>query len=140
MKDESLGYLTNCEQLKNVLKSEPSGHIGEHVIQAVTKQLERDGRLERGFPGSLCSVDENDYAGRWEDIYWDDSSGKPLPAEEVHRARYEELEYIRTHKVYEKVTLEQCWERTGRKPIPVRWVDINKGDAVNPDIPIEVGS
>ena len=36
-------------------------------------------------------------------------------------------------RVYEKVTLAECMKATGRKPIAVRWVDINKGDTTNPN-------
>jgi hypothetical protein len=46
-------------------------------------------------------------------------------------ARMEEIEEFRKRRVYEKVPLKQCMERTGKAPIKVRWVDINKGDDVN---------
>ena len=36
-------------------------------------------------------------------------------------------------KVYSKVPVKKCMEVTGRKPVAVRWVDINKGDAINPN-------
>eukprot|EP00973_Karenia_brevis_P046223 6408888-Karenia_brevis.AAC.1 len=35
-------------------------------------------------------------------------------------------------QVYRKVSLSKCWETTGKKPIGVRWVDVNKQDDVNP--------
>ena len=28
---------------------------------------------------------------------------------------------------------QQCWDNTGKAPIGVRWVDINKGDDINPE-------
>ena len=31
------------------------------------------------------------------------------------------------------VYLSKCWAATGQNPIAVRWVDIRKGDVVNPD-------
>ena len=37
-------------------------------------------------------------------------------------------------EVYEKVPIEECWRETGKAPIAVRWVDINKGDDDNPEI------
>jgi len=64
--------------------------------------------------------------------YWDDVSGKELDPKMVERAREEEMGEFRKHTVYEKVPLAQCWSRTGKKPIGVRWVDINKGDIRNP--------
>ena len=30
------------------------------------------------------------------------------------------------------VPLEECWSVTGQKPIATKWVDVNKGDKVNP--------
>ena len=56
-----------------------------------------------------------------------------MDTEGVRKARAEELEHVRAYEVYRKLPVKQCWERTGRKPIQVRWVDINKGDAVHPD-------
>ena len=35
--------------------------------------------------------------------------------------------------VYRKVDKSVCWEATGKAPIPVRWIDINKGDSTNPN-------
>ena len=34
--------------------------------------------------------------------------------------------------MYTKVPIQQCWKQTGKKPIAVRWVDINKGDVLKP--------
>ena len=35
-------------------------------------------------------------------------------------------------QVYRKVSLSRCWEITGKKPIGVRRVDVNKQDDINP--------
>ena len=64
---------------------------------------------------------------------WDDISGKELEWALVVAARIEEMEEFRKHGVYIKVPIKECMERTGKKPIGVRWVDINKGDEVNPE-------
>ena len=29
--------------------------------------------------------------------------------------------------------IDECWQQTGRAPIPVRWVDISKGDELFPN-------
>ena len=42
------------------------------------------------------------------------------------------MKEFKKHMVYEKVPVRQCWERTGKASVGVRWVDINKGDDVNP--------
>ena len=35
--------------------------------------------------------------------------------------------------VYLKVPRWQCYERTGKAPVKVRWVDVNKGDEKEPN-------
>jgi len=93
-----------------------------------------DGRLlGGGCLGSVgpCDEDKAEFRASME-RYWDDVSGKELDPKMVQRAREEEMCEFRKHTVYEKVPLAQCWSRTGKKPIGVRWVDINKGDIRNP--------
>ena len=58
----------------------------------------------------------------------DDLSGAILEPELVAEARREEINYFKSRGVYEKVPIEECWHQTGKPPIAVRWVDINKGD------------
>ena len=64
---------------------------------------------------------------------WDDASGKPLDPKLVGEAREEELREFRKLGVYIKVPVSRCWDATGKKPIGVRWVDINKGDDEKPE-------
>ena len=61
----------------------------------------------------------------------DDVSGEPLDPAEVRRARKEEIRYFKEMNVYKKVPLAECWAKTGRAPIGVRCVDVNKGDSKN---------
>ena len=61
----------------------------------------------------------------------DDLTGEELDPEEVKKARKEEITYFRNMNVYKKVPLEECLRETGKKPIGIRWVDINKGDRKN---------
>ena len=58
-------------------------------------------------------------------------SGEPLDPAEVRKARKEEIRYFKEMNVYKKVPLAECWAKTGRAPIGVRWVDVNKGDSKN---------
>ena len=50
----------------------------------------------------------------------------------VVAAREEEIIEIQKHVVYEKVPLTDCWDNTGHAPINTRWIDVNKGDVINP--------
>ena len=38
------------------------------------------------------------------------------------------------HQVYDKVPTEECYRVTGKAPIGTRWVDVKKGDDVNPEV------
>ena len=58
----------------------------------------------------------------------DDLSGANLVPELVAEARKEEINYFKSRGVYEKVPIEECWHQTGKPPIAVRCVDINKSD------------
>ena len=44
----------------------------------------------------------------------------------------EEVGYVRVIRLYTKVPTSDCIERTGKKPIAVKWVDVNKQDKLNP--------
>ena len=61
---------------------------------------------------------------------WDDVSNEYLVPEFVHAARALEMEYFHKLGVYEKVSREDQMA-TGGKIIGVRWVDVNKGDALD---------
>ena len=65
-------------------------------------------------------------------VAWDDQSGAVLKPSMVKAARKEEIKYFKEMGVYEKVDISKCWEETGKSPVGVRWVDINKGDDNNP--------
>ena len=68
----------------------------------------------------------------WE-RYWDDATGKELKKDLVEAARAEELQVIREMGVWRHVPREMCMQVTGRPPIKLRWVDINKGDDLHPN-------
>jgi hypothetical protein len=101
------------------------------ILLGLIDQMRVDGRLlGGGCLGSVGPCDENTTEFK-ENMsrYWDEVSGKELDPVLVLEARREEmLEF----DVYKKVPTVQCWSRTGKKPIGVRWIDINKGDDRNP--------
>ena len=43
------------------------------------------------------------------------------------------MKEFRKHDVYSKVPIKECLEKTGRKPIGAKWVDVNKGDERRPE-------
>ena len=60
--------------------------------------------------------------------FWNDMSGEPFDPKLVREAREEEMRELRKHNVYSKAPVSECWAETGKAPIGVRWVEINKGD------------
>ena len=63
----------------------------------------------------------------------DDVTGQQLDPRLMVQARKDEIQYFRQMGVYEKVDVAEAWAQTGKAPIAVRWVDINKGDSQNPN-------
>ena len=59
----------------------------------------------------------------------DDVTGGPLEPSKVIAARQEEMDYFKNMQVYEYSTNADCKAATGKSPIGVRWIDINKGDS-----------
>ena len=72
-------------------------------------------------------------AGTEQDVrggeFWDDRTGKPLDSEKVRAARAEELREL-DRRVWVEADVQECWNKKGRGPIGVRWVDVDKGFGV----------
>ena len=75
----------------------------------------------------------HEYVNNDEETFYDDMSGELLDPQLVKKARAEELEYAGRYNVFDIVDLAVCWQATGKAPIKVRWVDVNKGDDVAPN-------
>ena len=82
--------------------------------------------------------DENDleeYVDQyWTEIAMDDVHGKELDLGEVRKARKEELDYMRSRGIWREVSVQEAWDKTGRAPVSVKWVDTNKGTEEEPNI------
>ena len=102
--------------------------IVRKIMRGMAKGMRTQGRLNPGEEGAVMAVEENN----WETFY-DNLSGSMLDPETVRRARKEEIAEVHKHRVYTKVPLEECYEKTGKAPIGTRWVDVNKGDSVHPE-------
>ena len=50
------------------------------------------------------------------------------------RARREEVEYIRRHKMYTRVSGEVCLRETGSAPIKTGWAETDKGQPGQPNV------
>ena len=64
----------------------------------------------------------------------DSVNGQLLLEALVRAARKLELEYFESKQVWEKVPRSEALARTGKRPISVRWIDVNKGDDDDPKL------
>ena len=128
--NRELRIVTNIDEINRYVKE--VGVLSQGILKtAITKQLLICSRIDSTIREAVVPIDEVMDPNR---VYYDDISGKVLDTKAVISARMEEIEGIKTFKVYDKVPRNEAYERTGRKPIAVRWVDVNKGDDINPEI------
>ena len=64
--------------------------------------------------GRLMHHDAQELLSVWEGWHWDDNKGGWLDPELCANVRREEVEYIRRHKMYTRVSREACLRETGR--------------------------
>jgi len=69
-----------------------------------------------------------------QEAFYDEATGKRLPTQLVKLARREELQFFHEKGVWRVVPIAKAWQQTGKAPISVRWVDVNKGDEENFEI------
>ena len=58
---------------------------------------------------------------------WDDVKNQRLDVKKVRAARHEEIQYMLKKGIWREVDIQECWDRTGRAPVSVKWVDTDKG-------------
>ena len=85
------------------------------------------GEIRGGCWGEIAAMNEADEEARGMEKAWDDVTGRELDWDMVLAARMEEMEEVKKHGVYTKVPIHECVKATGKKPLKVRWIDINKG-------------
>ena len=106
------------------------------IIRGLVEQMAEDGRIgaHRGKAmlamgiGARDPIEEGNDQAMQSYETWDDVSGKPLDTAKVKKARKEEMVEFAKHGVYHKVPIQECWDKTGKAPLGIRWIDINKGD------------
>ena len=110
------------------------------MLRGVRDQLAADGRIKDGCYGVQAEDDdaqverhlrgpEQGYSG----TFRDDLTGQALKDSLVKEARATELAFFHSKHVWVKVPRNEARTRTGRAPISVRWVDVNKGDDAHPN-------
>ena len=65
---------------------------------------------------------------------WGENTGEQLPTKLVEASRGEELKFMQNWQVWDEVPITECLQRTGKRPLGFKWVDINKADRTSPDV------
>lgn len=116
------------------------GKLCKAILKGLNAQLEECGRMaERGMAAHpeesniYCREILNlEVSSVHQGEYYDDMSGVTLDTEGVNKARAEAIAEVYKHNLCTKVPIKECWDKTGKGPNGTRWVDVNKGDNVNP--------
>ena len=66
--------------------------------------------------------------------FYDDLTKQQLPTSLVKAARRKDFDDFESKNVWKRVSVAEAHRISGRAPITVRWVDVNKGDDDCPDI------
>ena len=130
------------------------------ILKGLQKQLRRDGLVQdhvygiqpvweeevttttyRDFEtGSLLSVSEYKHMegvfaahAKSTEKFVDGMTGQPLDPDLVRAARAKELRYFEEKQVWVRRHREEALRRTGKRPITVKWIDVNKGDDESPN-------
>ena len=105
------------------------------IVHGMTDEMYFRGIWRRGEVG-LHAVTDEDAPGQLPNgcsgKYRDDVTGQPLRDDLVVEARAKELQYFHDKGVWIKRPRSEAHARTGKGAISVRWVDVNKGDDLNP--------
>ena len=67
----------------------------------------------------------------WDEVAYDDVTGKVLDPLEVKNARREEVQFLKEKGIVAVVPYDECFKE-GKVPITVRWVDVVKGTMDDP--------
>jgi len=94
--------------------------------------LKEVANIESEYNEFTNNDDEQEW--RWENDEFDDNTGEVLPAELVTKAKEDELKFFSSKNVWDIVPLPEAKCISGKAPIGVRWVIVNKGDKTNPNI------
>ena len=84
--------------------------------------------------GKPMHHDEQELLSVWGGWHWDDNKGGWFDPELCAKARREEVEYIRLHKMCTRVSRETCLRETGRAPIKTGWAETDKLQPGKPNV------
>ena len=104
------------------------------ALRWLKAKLVRSGELGSTEANTSGPVPEEPFVNQteFEEWCWDDVNGGWLGPEKVREARKLEMEYLKKQAVYQKRPASEAFKVTGRRPIPARWLDTDKGDPTQP--------
>jgi hypothetical protein len=120
---------TNSALIKGELESGRRS-VDDSLLHGLSASLRVAGRLmsvEAGGP----TIEEAPPTDEWAPKFYDEITGALLDPRLVAEGRASEIGFMHKLKVYEEASMEEVLG-LGLTPIPMRWIDINKGDDENP--------
>ena len=100
---------------------------GRYYVGSVEESEDKNANTSMDVPS------EEDYEQELAEA-WDDIDGQELDPEAVKKAPAPQMECHMKLNVYEKRSIEKCFEKTKKPPIKVKWIDHNKGDRQNVNV------
>jgi hypothetical protein len=117
---------------KQKTEEDESGVEGEECRSSKKQKIEQIGRWIQQVGMEMVEEEDEDEE-EWREA-WDDVRGGSLKYNGVVEARREEIGYMVKRGIWELRPIAECWERAGKGPTGVRWVDTNKGTEVESDV------
>jgi hypothetical protein len=123
----------NKRRRKDEKKKEAKRKAENHDIEEERKTEDRDmemkvSQVKEEIDKWVCEIEvamqEQDVENEVEEEIKGDAELSP---EEVGEARGEEMEFLVDRKIWVEKSVQECWEKTGKAPVSVRWVDVRKG-------------
>ena len=65
-----------------------------------------------------------------DEVHVEEEDSNELCQHEVCSARQEEIGYMQSRSIWSVMPISDCWEKTGKAPVTVRWVDVQKAEGV----------
>ena len=100
------------------------------------REQEEERKTKKAMVGNIEVNQEEDFD--WSDLddkmYYDDRNGDVLDAGLVVKAEKEEIQFMKDFGAGEECAVQDCWKDTGKPPISTKFVRVDKGSMVQPDV------
>ena len=126
----SCGFTSWNETVENL----SDAYVNRETKHIMAIACEDEGESEEEHPDERHKSDQAYYAvPQDEKPIKDAMSGQVLDKGMVAIARQKELKYFLAKEVWLKRPRNEAYRVTGKRPISVKWVDVNKGDDLSPN-------